>query len=273
MLKEEVLASMKEIVDNCMGEETPACAATCPMHTDVKTYVRLIGEGKGDEAIKVIREKLFLPGTLGRICAHPCEKKCKWNEGKSPMAIASLKRYAADNFDREEDWNLDIKESNGKKVAIIGSGPSGMQAAVDLRREGCDVTVYEKTGVRGGMLHLGIPAYRLPREVLDHELTYLDKLGIHFVMNCEIGKEKQFSDIVNEYDSVVVSVGKHQGRVDRSLEHYDAKGIFSAAGFLKEASLTEDAADAGKIALVVGGGDVAMDCARTALRIPGMEKV
>ena len=273
MLKEEVLASMKEIVDNCMGEETAACVATCPMHTDVKTYVRLIKEGKGEEAIRVIREKLFLPASLGRVCAHPCEKKCKWNEGHSPMSIASLKRYAADNFDREEDWNLSVKESNGKRVAVIGSGPSGMQAALDLRREGCDVTVFEKTGVRGGMLRLGIPAYRLPREVLEHEITYLDKLGIHFVLNCEIGKDKDFSEIVKEYDSVVVSVGKHQGRVDRSLEHYDAEGIFSAAGFLREAALTQNVEKAGKVALVVGGGDVAMDCARTALRIPGMEKV
>lgn len=91
MLKQEIIENMQKIVDNCMGEETPACSATCPMHTDVKNYVRLIKEGKGEEAIKVIRDKIFLPGTLGRICAHPCEGKCKWNEGKSPMAIASLK--------------------------------------------------------------------------------------------------------------------------------------------------------------------------------------
>ena len=88
MLKKEIVANMEKIVENCMGEETAACVATCPMHTDVKEYVRLIKEEKGEEAIKVIREKLFIPGTLGRICAHPCEKQCKWNEGKSPMAIA-----------------------------------------------------------------------------------------------------------------------------------------------------------------------------------------
>ena len=88
MLKKEIVANMEKIVENCMGEETAACVATCPMHTDVKEYVRLIKEEKGEEAIKVIREKLFIPGTLGRICAHPCEQQCKWNEGKSPMAIA-----------------------------------------------------------------------------------------------------------------------------------------------------------------------------------------
>lgn len=162
MIKEEVIKNMEKIVENCMGDETPACVATCPMHTNVKEYVRLIKEGNGKESIKVIRENLFLPGSLGRICAHPCEGKCKWNEGNSPMAIASLKRYAADNFDDENDWDLSIKPKNGKKVAIIGSGPSGLQAALELRREGCEVTIFEKMPVRGGMLRLGIPAYRLP---------------------------------------------------------------------------------------------------------------
>ena len=273
MLKQSVIENMKEIVEHCMGEETAACVATCPMHTNVKEYVRLIRDGKGEEAIKVIRDKLFLPGTLGRICAHPCEGKCKWNEGKNPMAIASLKRYAADHFDREEDWNLSCKEENGKKVAVIGAGPSGLQAALDLRKEGCQVTVFEKMPVRGGMLRVGIPAYRLPRTVLEKEISYLDRLGIHFELNCEIGKDKAFSEILKDFDSVIVAVGKHQGRVDRSLEYSDAKGIFSAAEFLKEAAMTQNVSESGKTILVVGGGDVAMDCARTALRLADTEKV
>ncbi len=273
MLKQEIIENMQHIVENCMGEETAACVATCPMHTNAKEYIRLIRDGKGEEAIKVIRNDLFLPGTLGRICAHPCEKQCKWNEGNSPMAIASLKRYAADNFDNEEDWDISTKPENGKKVAVIGSGPSGLQAAIGLRKEGCAVTLFEKLPVRGGMLRVGIPAYRLPRNVLEHEITYLDKLGVQFKLGCEVGKDIAFDEIVKEFDSVVVAVGKHQGRVDRSLEHFDAEGIFSAAAFLKEAAMTADVKKAGKVALVVGGGDVAMDCARTALRVPSVEKV
>ena len=273
MLKQEVLENMQNIVDNCLGEEKAACVATCPMHTDVRSYVRLIREGKGKESIKVIREKLFIPGVLGRICAHPCETKCKWSEAKSPISIASLKRYAADNFDDEADWDMTTKENNGKRVAVIGSGPSGLQAALDLRKEGCEVTVFEKLPVRGGMMAVGIPAYRLPRDIIEKELSYLDKLGVNFKMNFEIGKDAQFSDIVNEFDSVVVAVGKHQGRVDRSLANFDAKGIFSAQGFLKEAALTSDVKEAGKKVLVVGGGDVAMDCCRTAKRIKGVEDV
>ena len=273
MLKQSVIDNMKEIAEHCMGEETAACVATCPMHTNVKEYVRLIREGKGEETIKVIRDQLFLPGTLGRICAHPCEGKCKWNEGKSPMAIASLKRYAADHFDREEDWNLSCKDENGKKVAVIGAGPSGLQAALELRKEGCQVTVFEKMPVRGGMLRIGIPAYRLPRTILEREISYLDRLGVKFELNCEIGKNKPFSEILENFDSVIVAVGKQQGRVDRSLDHWDAKGIFSAAGFLKEAAMTQDVKESGKVVLVVGGGDVAMDCARTARRLNAAEKV
>lgn len=273
MLKQEIIENMQKIVDNCMGEETPACVATCPMHTDAKRYIQLIKEGKGEEAIKVIRDKLFLPGTLGRICAHPCEGKCKWNEGKSPMAIASLKRYAADHFDKEENWDFETKPSNGKKIAVIGAGPSGLQAALDLRREGYEVHVFEKLPVRGGMLAVGIPSYRLPRHILESEITYLDKLGINFHMNFEIGKDKDFAELTEEFDSVVVAVGKHQGRVDRSLENWDAEGIFSAQGFLKEAAMTLNVEKAGKVVLVVGGGDVAMDCCRTARRIEGVEKV
>lgn len=273
MLKEEVLAEMQHIVDHCMGEETAACVAACPMHTDAKEYIRLIREGKGEEAIRVIRDKLFLPASLGRICAHPCEKKCKWNEANTPMSIASLKRYAADNFDKPEDWDMEMEPANGKKVAVIGCGPSGMQAAIDLRRAGCEVTIFEKLPVRGGMMRVGIPAYRLPRHVLEGEITYLDKLGIQFELNCEIGKDKTMAQLIEEFDSVVVAVGKHQGRVDRSLEHFDAEGVYSAAGFLKQAALNSDVSGAGKAALVVGGGDVAMDCARTALRCSNMEKV
>ena len=189
------------------------------------------------------------------------------------MAIASLKRYAADHFDREEDWNFSCKDENGKKVAVIGAGPSGLQAALELRKEGCQVTVFEKMPVRGGMLRIGIPAYRLPRTILEREISYLDRLGVKFELNCEIGKNKPFSEILENFDSVIVAVGKQQGRVDRSLDHWDAKGIFSAAGFLKEAAMTQDVKESGKVVLVVGGGDVAMDCARTARRLNAVEKV
>ena len=273
MLKQEIINNMQTIADDCMGSSEAACVATCPMHTDAKGYINLINEDKGLEAIELIREKLFIPGTLGRICAHPCETECKVNEIKSPMSIASLKRYAADNFDNEENWDLSQKAYNGKKVAVIGAGPAGLQAALDLRKEGCSVTVFEKLPVRGGMMAVGIPEYRLPRQVLEKEISYLDKLGVKFKMNCEIGTDIPFEQIINGFDSIIVAVGKHQGRVDRSLKHFDAKGIFSAAEYTKEAALTRNVEGALERVLVVGGGDVAMDCARLSLRFEQVKDV
>ena len=273
MLKEQIIKNMERIVDECMGDSDPGCQATCPMHTDAKEYIRLIRDGKGEESIKKIREKLFIPGTLGRICAHPCEKNCKCAEIQSPMSIASLKRYAADNFDKKEDWDLTKKAPRGKKVAVIGAGPSGLQASLDLVREGFDVKVFEKLPVRGGMMAVGIPEYRLPRNVLENEISYLDMLGVEFEMNCEIGKDVKFEDLLAEYDSVIVACGKHQGRVDRSLEHWDAPGIFSAIGFAQEAALTRKVEGCGEKVLVVGGGDVSMDCCRIARRVSQGSKV
>lgn len=273
-MTKKLLDKMNEIIDGCMGEEKAACVSTCPMHTDVKKYIQLIRDDKGTEAIKTIREKLFLPASLGRICAHPCEGECKWNEAKSPMSIASLKRYAADNFDSEEIWDMSIDtELNNHKVAVIGSGPSGMQAALDLRKRGADVTVFEKMPERGGMMRYGIPEYRLPAKVLEQEIKYLDLLGVNFNLGCEIGKDVSFDSLLDNYDAVIAAVGKQNGRVDRSLENHTANGIYSAAGFLKSAALNPDTLSIGSTALVVGGGDVAMDCARTARRIKNVEKV
>ena len=237
MLKEEVIKNMEKIVSECMGEENPACVTNCPMHTNVKEYIRLLREGKGEEALLTIREKLFLPGTLGRICAHPCEGKCKINEISSPMSIAGLKRYIADNFDKEELWSLEKEEKNGKKVAIIGAGPSGLQSALDLIRKGYEVVVFEKLPVKGGMMAVGIPEYRLPRDILAHEISYLEKLGVEFKMNCEIGKHIPMKEIVDNFDAVIVAVGKHKGRVGTDIV---SNSIYSAGDFLRIASLEKE---------------------------------
>nr|WP_134118171.1 FAD-dependent oxidoreductase [Orenia marismortui] len=273
MLSEKVLKPLNEIVDDCMGDADPACVASCPMHTNVKKYVNLIGEGKGKEAVEVIREKLFLPKTLGRICAHPCEENCKRNEVNSPLAVASLKRYAADNFDDPNNWDLDVAEDNDKKIAVIGAGPAGAQAALDLRREGYSVTVYDRLEVYGGMMRVGIPEYRLPRDIIDSEYSLLEKIGVEFKMGVEIGKDIDFNQLREDYDAVIVAVGKHQGRIDRSLENHDADGIYHAAEYLKEISLTQAFDGVGKKVAVIGGGDVAMDCARSSLRLAGVEEV
>ncbi len=268
-----IINNMKNIVDECMGDSTPACVATCPMHTDVKKYMKLVKEDNGLGAIKVIREKLFIPATLGRICAHPCESNCKHNEVKNPLAIASVKRYAADNFDNKSDWDLTKEESKNKKVAVVGAGPSGLQSSLTLVKKGYDVVVFEKLPVRGGMMAVGIPEYRLPRTVLEKEISYLDKLGVEFKTGIEIGKDISFEELDKNFDAIVVAIGKHSGRIDKSINNHDAKGIFSACDYLREASLSQNVTEAGKKVLVVGGGDVAMDCARVSLRLKNVEKV
>ncbi|SHJ88272.1 FAD-dependent oxidoreductase [Paramaledivibacter caminithermalis] len=267
----QVLDKMQDIVDNCMGDAPPYCQATCPMHTDVKGYVNLIGEGKHKEAINLIREKLFLPATLGRICAHPCEEKCKREEAfRQPMAIAALKRFAADNYDDKKDWNLTIEVEKPQKIAVIGAGPAGAQAALDLRRKGYKVTVFERLQVVGGMMRVGIPEYRLPRHIIDHEYSLLKDIGVEFKMGVEIGKDISFESLKNDFDAVIIAVGAHKGVVI-PIPGHDLNGVLNAVDFLREVSLTRKY-DIGKKIAVIGGGNVAIDVARSARRV-GAEEV
>ncbi|MCL2386743.1 MAG: FAD-dependent oxidoreductase [Defluviitaleaceae bacterium] len=267
----KVLDKAQEIVDNCQGKFDSFCNARCPMHTDVLGYVNLVGENKLGEAVKKIREKLFLPKTLGRICAHPCETACRREkEFGQAISIAALKRYAADKADDESLWDLTKKSASGKKVAVIGAGPAGAQAAIDLARDGHAVTVYEKLQVVGGMMRVGIPEYRLPRNIIDFEYSYLEKLGVQFKMGVEIGRDITFEELTKTYDAVIAANGAHKGFVP-PVNGAEAEGVTNAAAFLKSVSLGEST-NAGKTVVVIGGGDVAMDCARSALRV-GAEKV
>ena len=263
---EKVYALAKDVADNCQGLEAAFCVAECPMHTDALGYIRHIRDGKLDEAVRLIREKLFLPSTLGRICAHPCETVCRRGEEfQQPLAIAALKRYAADKADCEALWDLTVGTDTGKRVAVVGSGPAGAQAAIDLRKAGHQVTIYEKLPVRGGMLKVGIPTYRLPASVLDFEYTYLDRLGIDCNLGIEIGKDISLGELRKQFDAVVLAHGAHKGIVAK-IKGGEVGGLTCAVEFLREVSLTHRCAMMGENVLVVGGGDVAMDCARSALR-------
>ncbi|MCL1994328.1 MAG: FAD-dependent oxidoreductase [Spirochaetes bacterium] len=261
-----------KIAKDCQGTHPSFCTARCPMHTDATGYVKLIGENKLSDAVLKIREKVFLPGTLGRICAHPCETDCRReSEYHQPIAIAALKRFAADKADDEKLWDASRKPASGKKAAIIGAGPAGAQAAIDLAKEGHEVTVYEKLPHVGGMMRVGIPEYRLPRRVIDFEYTYLSKLGIKVQLGVEVGKDVSFDDLVKNNDVVIVANGAHKGFVP-PVKGSECAGVTNAADFLRDVSLRKFKAGAGKNYIIIGGGDVAMDCARSALRL-GAEKV
>jgi len=269
---EKVIKVSQEIATGCQGLESPFCSAECPMHTDAMGYVGLIREGRLDDAVRKIREKAFLPGTLGRICAHPCESVCRReSEFKQPLAIATLKRYAADKADREELWDLNLDPSTGKKVAVVGSGPAGAQAALDLRKKGHDVTVFEKLPVLGGMLRVGIPSYRLPPEVVSFEYSYLEKLGVKFELGVEVGTQITLSELLGRFDAVILAHGAHIGLMP-PVNGSSTAGITNAVDFLRAVSLTKSCPSLGKNIAVIGGGDVAMDCARSALRL-GAESV
>ncbi|MGL5150625.1 MAG: FAD-dependent oxidoreductase [Clostridium sp.] len=267
MLKKEIIENMKHIVDNCMGDSKSACTTACPMNTDVKKYIALIRDNKGEEAIKVIRDELFIPRILGRVCAHPCERYCRRGEEDKAISIAGLKRYIADNYDNPNNWDLSKKNPVGKKIAIIGFGPAGAQGAITLLKEGYEVTIFEKNLFSGGMLRYGIPEYRLPRDIIESEFSLINKLGGKIEFNTEVGKDIQFEALEKDYDAILVSIGKQIGRKDITLDNKDAKGVLTAVEFLKEVSLTRESKEARGNILTVGGGDVAMDCARSALRL------
>jgi len=269
--QQSVMDAVREVAQDCQGGQASFCNARCPMHTDATKYIQQIGEKKLEEAVLTIREKLFLPGSLGRVCAHPCETECRRNtEYGQPISIAALKRYAADNADKEELWDTSKKASTGKKAAIIGAGPAGAQAAIDLSREGHAVTIYEKLNVAGGMMYVGIPEYRLPRDIIDFEYKYLKKLGIEIKFGVEVGKDISFKSLVDSHDAVVLANGAHKNSVPIS-EGLEAEGVTTAVEFLKGVSLGDGTSVTGKV-LVLGGGDVAMDCARSSVRM-GAESV
>ena len=137
IFSQKLYDAAQDVVDGCMGHEAPACQSACPMHTDVKQYVRLAGEGKFSDALNVVRERLFMPQTLGRICAHPCEQVCRRNtDFKQPISVAGIKRFIAERADDKANWDLTVGKDSGKKVAIVGAGPAGAQAAIELRRQG-----------------------------------------------------------------------------------------------------------------------------------------
>ena len=269
-MKADTVQKMLTVIEDCMGDQPAYCHSGCPMHTDAKAYVNLIGEGKYKEAIKLIREQLFLPRTLGRVCAHPCEDQCKRNELGNPISIAALKRFVGDNYDDESDWDLSCEPDRSERVAIVGSGPAGAQAALDLRRKGYQVTVFEKLPVVGGMLYVGIPSYRLPRNVINDEYALLQKMGVHFEMGVEIGKDIAFQEILDQYDSVVLAIGAHKS-FKLPLPGNDLPGVVLATDFLREVSLTGAYEGFGKKVTVIGGGNVALDAARTAARLGAAE--
>jgi NADPH-dependent glutamate synthase beta subunit-like oxidoreductase/Fe-S oxidoreductase len=255
------------------------CRRACPAGTDVQGYVTLIREGKFQEALDLIRKRIPLPAVCGRICPAPCEDACNRSNIDNPIAIRALKRFVA-------DWEIknaplsQIKPSKQikEKVAIIGSGPSGLSAAYYLAKKGYKVTVFESSPFKGGMLRLGIPKYRLPDDILDYEIEFIEKNGVEIKTSTPIGPDLTFDDLKKQgYKAIYISIGLQSNR-KMNIPGENLKNVISGIEFLKNYKILDlksekfDLQVKNKIVGVVGGGNVAMDAARTSIRL-GAKKV
>lgn len=256
---------MKE--DRSYAENIVPCRSACPAHIDIPRYIRYIKDGEFDKAAAVIREKVPFPETLGSICNHACEGECKRNELDAPLSVCRLKRAAAAN--ESGAWKERVRKDapTGKKAAVIGAGPAGLTAAYYLAKKGHEVTVFEKNEKAGGQCRYGIPAYRLPDELLDREIETILEAGFELKTNTPAPSP---SELLKEgFDTVLVSVGTHRG-TKLPLEGNDLPQVYVNTDFLRQARLGTPL-PLGSRVMVLGGGNVAYDCARTAVRLGAKE--
>jgi heterodisulfide reductase subunit A len=246
-----------------------ACKDICPLHTNVLGYLKLIAEGDFKQAYKLIRETNPLPASVGRVCYAPCEEACNRGQIDESLAIRDLKRFAADQVNIEELEVPTITRTD-KKVAIVGSGPAGLAAANDLTLKGHNVTIFEAFPEPGGMLRVGIPEYRLPKEILRKEIGYIQKLGVEIRTGVQIGKDISLEKLRKEYDAIFIGTGAH-GEIRLGVKGENLSGVMEGIRFLRAANLGEKVSVGKKVA-VIGGGNTAVDCAQTAKRL-GAEEV
>ena len=244
------------------------CRTACPAHTDIPRYIRFVKEGDYDAAVAVIREKVPFPNALGHVCSHACELECKRKEVSEAMSIRDIKRYAAEH-DTGRYWKGKGKQlpDTGKKVCVVGGGPAGLTAAYYLRKQGHAVTVKEALPTVGGMMSYGIPSYRLPREIVAQEAKVIEDQGVVIETNTKVEKPVE---LLSEYDAVLMTIGAHKG-VRLPMEGSELPGVLLNIDFLRNASLGQETG-MGKRIIVLGGGNVAFDCARTAKRL-GAEEI
>lgn len=265
--------ALELLLSNHYADCVAPCSEGCPANVDVQTYIALISAGKYSEAVKTIREKNPLPVVCGRICVRKCELNCRRKEvDEQPVGINYLKRYASD-YEREHHENETPKKFNGKNVAVIGGGPAGLTAAYYLAKEGYGVTVFDMMEKLGGMLRYGIPEYRLPKSVLDKEIGFILDLGVKVKTLVRYGKDFTYEDLKKEgFSAVFIGTGAWSSQ-NMGIEGEDKiQGILSGIDYLREHQLKRDVRLKGKV-IVVGGGNTAIDAARTAVREKSVVKV
>jgi heterodisulfide reductase subunit A-like polyferredoxin len=242
---------------------TSPCVASCPAGIKPHGYVALIRSGQYEKAFELVREATPLVGSLGRACYAPCEEACTRTELEGSVSIRRLKRFIADTHYAKGHSPVEVAPPNGKKVAIVGSGPAGLTAAWHLARQGYSVTIFEAASQPGGMLRLALPPYRLPNEVVDEDVANVTDAGVKIVTDARV--EDLGSLKAEGYDAILLAIGTHQATKLR-VPGEDLHGVLRAADFLKAAKLGEELEVKDKRVVVIGGGNVAMDVARTAIR-------
>ncbi len=253
------------ISDHYADCEAP-CRLACPGKVDVQTYVSLIANGQYHEAVRVIKETLPMPLSIGRVCPAFCEKECRRTIVEEPIAIRQLKRFAAD-MDLNDVWSYlpEKKEDTGNKIAIIGAGPSGLTCGYYLSNKGHEVKLFEAAPQAGGWLRYGIPEYRLPKDILDAEIELMCANGMQIEYNVSLGKDFTLSELSAQYDAVYLAIGA-QKAVPMPVQGSELQGCLLGVDFLKAHALG-NAPKLGKKVAIVGGGNTAIDCARTAIRL------
>lgn len=245
------------------------CVQHCPAHVDVPGYVALVREGRVDDAVRLIRKDNPFPFVCGYVCEHPCEVVCRRGLVDAPINIRGLKKYAVDHA--HDVPQPSCAPPTGKRIGVVGGGPSGLTAAYYLTLMGHEVTIYEKRKQLGGMLRYGIPDYRLPRERLDAEIQSILQLGINVVLNSEVGVAVAYDQLQEEYDAVYIAVGAHADK-KLGIDGEDSNGVMSAVKILRGVGDGNKPDFTGKNVVIVGGGNVAMDATRSSIRF-GAKKV
>lgn len=247
------------------------CQTNCPVHTDVRGYVTLISQGRFEEAYDLIRETNPFPSVCGRVCQHFCERNCSRQRIDKSVSICTLKRSVSDHVLVTRGMKPAAKVyCTLEKVAIIGAGPAGLTTAHDLAKLGYRVTVFESLPVAGGMLVVGIPSYRLPRNIIQSEVDYIKSLGVDIKLNTAVGRDVNIKDLMRDYKAILVAAGAHKP-VKLNIPGEEYNGLIHGATFMKKVNLNEPLNLKGKKIAVIGGGFTAMDVSRSSIRLGASE--